>query len=54
MMKFEMVFRIPGTVDGVHTEIVSGEYQYVFAWLQGYLKASNYLLQTIKVLEVLE
>ena len=50
-MKFEMVFRIAGTVDGVHTEIVSGEYQYGFAWVQGYLKASNHVLQSIKVLE---
>ncbi len=35
-------------------EIISGEYQYVFAWLQGYLKGGEYALTSIRVVEELE
>ena len=34
-----------------HDEMISGEYQHVFAWLQGYLKASNYSLREIEIVE---
>ena len=49
-MKFRLGFN---GQDGTwsHDEIISGEYQHVFAWLQGYLKASNYSLRDIEVLE---
>lgn len=53
MTKFEMKFRLGFMHNGAwsHDEIVSGEYKHVFAWLQGYLKASNYSLSEIEVLE---
>lgn len=46
MMKFRLGFT---GQDGTwsHDEIISGEYRHVFAWLQGYLTASNYSLCSI-------
>ena len=53
LTKFEMKF---ADENGrwSHDEIVTGEYQYVFAWLQGYLKAGTYSLLEVTVLEVVE
>lgn len=49
MMKFRLGFN---GQDGSwsHDEMITGEYQHVFAWLQGYLKASNYALREIEVM----
>ncbi len=51
MTKFEMKFA-DEYGNWSHDETVTGEYQYVFAWLQGYLKAGTYSLVSIEVLEV--
>tara|TARA_R100000231_G_scaffold34814_3_gene30769 strand:+ start:312 stop:476 length:165 start_codon:yes stop_codon:yes gene_type:complete len=53
MTKFEMKFADENG-NWSHDEIVTGEIKYVFAWVQGYLKAGNYTLQSVKMLEVIE
>jgi len=49
-MKFRLAF---GDEHGnwSHEEVITGEYQHVFAWIQGYLKAGRYNLQSIAVVE---
>lgn len=55
MMKDLQTFRLAfNGEDGSwsHDEIIiADQYQHVFAWLQGYLKASNYALRKIEVME---
>lgn len=51
-MKFRLTF--VDETGMLFDEIISGEYQNVFAWLQGYLKASDYSLSDIEVLEELQ
>lgn len=53
MIRFKLTF---ADENGLlhHEEVIEGKQEFCFAWLQGYLSASNYMLMKIEGMEVNE
>ena len=37
-----------------HEQVLQGEKQFIFAWLQGYLSGSKYMLMTIEGMDIVK